>query len=91
VHDRADLVDRARVGAPQLSRGFNCFVFAFHVQDVEAEQLLFGLGKWPIQRLAGARTGERVRFPGRSEACGGAKLARKLLMDRKRFRCGCAS
>jgi hypothetical protein len=70
---------------PQLSRGINCFVFAFHVQDVEAEQLLLGLGKWPIQRLGGARTGA-CALSRRSEACGGAELARKLLMDLKRFR-----
>src|SRR5437899_2103879 len=56
--DRPNLVHRRRIGAVQLARGFERGVVAGAVHDVEAKQLLFGLGERTVDHDAGARTAQ---------------------------------
>ena len=47
--DRADLIGAAGIGLAEVARDFERFIEVLAIDDVEAEQLLLGLGKGTVQ------------------------------------------
>ena len=56
--DRANLVNRVGIDATQVAGGLDGGRFAGAVEDIEAQQLLLGLGKRAVDDRSGARAAQ---------------------------------